>query len=125
MSSIGRKKILAVGKGRDTLDFITALQSMGADVEKIEGFTKALAMLKEAKPDALLIVLPVSWDKAASFVRDVRADKNLVKLPIIYLSSILEGIDQFELKKYNVHTFSLGPVPFPEMARYILKQILY
>lgn len=119
------KRILAVGKGRDTFDFVAALQGAGADVEKVEGFTEALAMLKEAKPDALLIVLPVSWDKAASFVRDVRADETLAKLPIIYLSSVLEGIDQFELKKYNVHTFSLGPVPFPEMARYILKQVLY
>ena len=120
----GGKRILAVGKGPDTFDFIVALQQAGADVERVEGFVKALTVLKRAKPDALLIVLPVSWDKAVSFVRDVRADKTLLELPIIYLSSVLEGIDQFELKKYNVHTFSLGPVPFPEMARYILEQAL-
>ena len=120
----GGKRILAVGKGPDTFDFIVALQQAGADVERVEGFVKALTVLKRAKPDALLIVLPVSWDKAVSFVRDVRADKTLLELPIIYLSSVLEGIDQFELKKYNVHTFSLGPVPFLEMARYILEQAL-
>ena len=122
--SYGGKRILVVGKGRDTFEFIVALQRAGAAVEKVEGFTEALTVLKGAKPDALLIVLPISWDKAVTFVRDVRANKALARLPIVYLSSVLEGIDQFELKKYNVHTFSLGPVPFPEMARYILKQVL-
>jgi len=120
----GTRNILAVGKGRDVYDLAAVLGQMGAVVTKTERFSEARTLLKQIGQDAVLIVLPVSFEEVVGFVKGVRADPELAELPIIYLSGVVEGYDKLELKKYNVHTFSLGPIPVTEMARYIIEQVL-
>jgi len=77
----GSRNILLVGEGREALALLGALQMVGATVERTESFEEGSNIIKRTQPDALVIVLPVTWERAISFVKEVRVTVNDLCLP--------------------------------------------
>lgn len=123
MSIYGLKKILAVGKGTDLRGFVEAFENAGIDVVAKDNFRTALSVAQEVNPDAVLFVLPRYWSKITEFVEEFRKIEEFEKTPIVYVGSMIQGVDQQILKEKGVHTLTMGPVPVKEMARYVMEEL--
>lgn len=117
--------LLLVGDNARVKEFASVFAEGGATSETAGGNDAALAYLKIADPlpDGIVFIVPVYWEAVGGFVEEVRKDERLAAIPIIYLGDFIEANDQIALKRQGVHTLTLGPVPTPEAARYVLKVV--
>ncbi|MEA1929308.1 MAG: hypothetical protein U9M92_00255 [Patescibacteria group bacterium] len=123
MSSHG-KEVVLIGDSLKVKEFQYGLEREGATVALVANSKKAMAYLQEAdKPDGIVFIIPVYWENVSKFVDEVKADKRLATVPIIYMGDFIESTDQIVLKRQGVHTLTLGPVPTQEAVRFILSKI--
>lgn len=115
-----KKKILIVGDTTDVLRFKPLLEEEGINVESVDKFPKAKALALKEHMDAIVFVLPRYWEDITVFIKELRAVQNMEDTLIFYLGSLIEGEDQVLLHKWGVKTLTLGPVPDPEVVRYIV-----
>ena len=90
-----KKKVLAVDDDLDTLDIIKIkLEGSGYSVETATDGQMALAKVKSAPPD--LIILDIMLPKLSGFkvARLLKFDKNLTHIPILFLSARTQKLDQ-------------------------------
>lgn len=88
-------------------------------VDIVERFDEALIAARKNPPKAVIFVLPTYWQSVTDFVEKI--GKELPHTEFIYVGSLVEGADQAVLQAHNVKTFTLGPVPKEELARFITK----
>jgi len=123
MSIYGSKKILTVGRGADFLDFLKIFKAEGLTVIRAESIKEAYVLAQEEKPDGFLFILPRFWTELSDFVEKIRKVEGFEHTPIVYVGGLIEGNDQAVLKSAGVSTFTLGPVPTKEMARFVIDEM--
>lgn len=114
------RKLLMVSNIANSKQFVPLLEKEGISVTVIENFADALRWAKEAHPGMIVFILPVYWENITKFVEEIRAVEGFSETPIVYIGNLIEGEDQRILKRHNVKTLALGPVPIEEMVRFIL-----
>lgn len=116
------KKLLLIGDTGKVKELGGLLQS-AASVTIVPNAKMGLISAKADPPDAIVFIIPVYWENLLPFVEAVRQSPALKFKPIIYVGDFIEGVDQTMLKQHGVHTITLGPVPTPEIVRYILSLV--
>ncbi len=114
-----QRRIVLIGNYHDLSDIAVLLRKESFQVDIIERFDVALEDVRKNPPKAIIFVLPTYWLSITDFVQKV--GKELPHTEFIYVGSLVEGADQAVLQSYNVKTFTLGPVPKEELARFIAK----
>ncbi|MDO8523420.1 MAG: hypothetical protein Q7S12_04040 [bacterium] len=115
-----QKRVILIGNYHELSAIAVLLQKESFLVEIIERFDVALlAAKKPPAPKAIIFVLPTYWQDITGFVKAIGS--SLPGTKFIYVGSLVEGADQAVLQAHNVLTFTLGPVPKEELARFITK----
>ena len=118
-----RTHILLVGDTHTLDPFLGPLENAGVLVTIVQQVKKVLETVVEAKPDAIVFVLPRYWDDITLFVDALREKKEFKNTPLLYVGSLIEGEDQRILRQKGVHTLTLGPLMPAEVVRYILDKL--
>lgn len=114
-----KKKLLLVSKLVDAKPFLPLFERQGLTVHQFESFKDALKDAKEWKPGVIVFLVPVYWESIVDFVKEVREIEEMKKTEILYIGKLIEGAELTYLRKYEVKTMALGPVPTEEISRFI------
>ena len=74
-------------------------------------------------PNAIVFLIPTYWESILQFIEQLKNEKSLSDIPIIYIGQFIEGAEMAVLQKYRVKTMTMGPVPVEEMVRFVITQI--
>lgn len=124
MPHIREYHILLISDSDLATSFGRIFSKNGIKVTRVLKESEVFEIAKKTLPDAIMFALPVYWSSVTDFLESIRGYEILERIPVIYLGNVLEGQDQIILKRYGVHTMTLGPVPKEEVVRYILRNIL-
>ena len=116
-----QKTVLLVGDSVMQDRFVPWFTRDGVAVTSVEKFADTLAIAKKVRPRAIVFVAPRYWEDVPSFVTAARKIDHLSYVPIFYLGALVEGQDQVVLRQHGVKTITLGPVPDPEIVRFVVR----
>ena len=114
-----QKRVILIGNYHALAEIAVLLQKDSFKGDVIERFDEALASARKDPPKAVIFILPTYWQNVTDFVEKI--GNELPHTEFIYVGSLVEGADQAVLQAHNVKTFTLGPVPKEELARFITK----
>ena len=117
------KKVLVVSESsKDAYAFEEILRKKGLVVTRIkDNIVEALEQTRKINPELIIFITPVLWTTVRDFLEKIRSESGFEKTPIVYLTNVIDGVDQTLLDRYGVYTFTFGPVPNEEIVRYFLK----
>ena len=81
------------------------LESKGFNVDHAPDGAKALEMLKEKKPNLILLDLVMPTMNGFDFLAAMHKNDDLKDLPVIVLSNLSQDIDKEQCDKYNIKKF--------------------
>jgi DNA-binding response OmpR family regulator len=120
-----QKKALVIGDSSNVRPFLPAFKNFNVEVKVLSDVRLAIDLSKEFKPHAIVFITPLYWENVLDFVKEIREVEGFSETLIVYIGSLVEGGDQIILRENGVKTFTLGPVPHPEMVRFIVDQMPY
>ncbi len=119
-----RKVLIVSESSSDAFAFEEILRKKGLSVTRIkDNINDAIEQSHKIKPGLIIFITPVLWTTVRDFLEKMRPIEEFKATPIVYLTSVIDGVDQVFLHRYGVYTFTFGPVPNEEIARYLMKLV--
>jgi len=109
-----KKKILVIDDERELVEMVKRrLEANGYEVSTAFNGEEGLDVAKEKSPDAILLDIMMPKKDGYSVLKDLRADDNLKKIPVIIITAKPKMKDLFEIE--GVKHYVVKPIDDKEL----------
>ena len=117
-------KILIVEDEADLVTFMTErLVKEGFEVDSAKDVYEAIELLHKAKPDLLILDLMLPAGGGLTVLKNLRADRETAKIPVIVLTASHSPGYKEEVMKMGVQAYMEKPYDSPKLIAVIKKAL--
>jgi len=92
----GKKKVLVVDDEDDILTYLTTLlEDNGYETVTAKDGAKALAKVKEDRPDLITLDISMPESSGVRFYRDIKESDEWKSIPVIMITGVTGGFERF------------------------------
>ena len=120
-----KTKILIVDDESEVLDILTKrLESEGFLTVRAADGNEGLKKTLEEKPDLVLLDIIMPNKDGFTMLRELQAQEELRKIPVIMVSARSETDSLFEGRRLGATDYLIKPIDFTELLKYIRRYAL-
>jgi DNA-binding response OmpR family regulator len=124
---IERKRIVCIVDDEQYIREIYAVKflSEGYDVMTAKDGEEGLKMVRERKPDIILLDVQMPILDGFGFMEELQKDSNISSVPVIILSNIDDNDNMLKMGKFQTKFYVIKSLSTPQKVFNIVKEVLY